>query len=51
MLSLRKASLFNDPTPESDLRFCEPTVRVPVQFLEFTEARRMSAHDPSTMKR
>ena len=28
-LSLRKASPFIDPIPEPDVRFCEPTVRVP----------------------
>src|SRR5258708_40157607 len=33
-LSLRKASPFIDPISETDMRFCEPTVRVPVQFLE-----------------
>ena len=34
---LRKASPFIDPIPETGVRFCEPTVRVPVQFLEITE--------------
>jgi ATP-dependent DNA ligase len=37
-LSLRKVSPFTDPIPEGDVRFCEPTVRVPVQFLEITES-------------
>ncbi len=36
-LTLRKASPFVDPIPETDVRFCEPTVRVPVQFLEITD--------------
>jgi len=34
---LRKASPFSDPIPETDVRFCEPTVCVPVQFLEAME--------------
>ncbi len=37
-LSPRKASPFADPTPEADVQFCEPTVRVPVQFLAVTES-------------
>jgi bifunctional non-homologous end joining protein LigD len=36
-LALRKVSPFVDPIPEADVRFCEPTLRVPVQFLEITE--------------
>ena len=36
-LPLRKSSPFVDPIPEADVRFCEPAVRVPVQFLEITE--------------
>ena len=33
-VSLRKTSPFIDPIPEADVQFCEPTVRVPVQFLD-----------------
>ena len=32
-LPSRKASPFIDPIPETDVRFCELTLRVPVQFL------------------
>jgi bifunctional non-homologous end joining protein LigD len=35
-LSPRKASPFRDPIRERDVLFCEPTTRIPVQFVEFT---------------
>ncbi len=36
-ISRRKASPFFDPISDTDVRFCEPTLRVPVQFMEVTE--------------